>query len=169
MKIALGLLLAAASVPAHSGPIWGKAEAGATLDQIKNLYPYGEEVVPDDQFNIGTGAVLRFKIGGVSVLGDKYDANFYFQNGSLEQVNLVQKRDTPDADCDSRYGSLITALSGKYGSPVNVKGRIPSAQLAQSTFSSGENIVSTFAQAINDKCSINIFYKTKKTGSSVNL
>lgn len=167
-KVILAIFLMT-SGSVFASALWGKAEAGASVEKIKALYPNGQEIAIDENLNIGTGANLRFKISDVDVLTDNYEASFYFQKESLEQVTLRFSKELSESVCDGKYTALVTALSGKYGAPVSAKGRWPSSQLVEATFSSGDNIVRTSGFTSSNKCNLYIFYKSKTRGSSSNL
>lgn len=169
MKIVIGCLLAAVSVLAHSGALWGKAESGASVSEVQEKYPNGNIVEPAEGNKLRSGAMLRFKVEGVELNGEQFIANFYFQGDSLEQVALKGDVAANPIRCDALYSSLHALLSGKYGAAVNVSGSMPSRGIAQSTFSAGELAVGTFAMSALNKCSIFINYREKSSGAAANL
>lgn len=162
-----GLLLCC--TVAQSGVLWGKAEVGGNLDTIKRAHPEGREVQPTDLQRLDSGAKLLYEIEGVQVNKDAYKASFYFKDNALEQVTLKSDTNVAGHLCDAQYSSLHSALSGKYGAPVNVRGAAPSRGISQSTFVSGGLNVSTFAMASPSNCSISIFYTDRSGGAAANL
>lgn len=167
-KVLLAILLVASS-SSQAEVLWGKAQSGSSVDELKSLYPNGSVVAPDDRQTLRSGAKLGFRIDNVDINGHSFRADFYLKDNSLQQVTLKGELSGEAGLCDAAYSSIHSQLSGKYGAAVSVNGSRPSRGISQSTFSKDGIVISTYALGAPSGCSIMIFYKGNSSGSAANL
>ncbi len=165
----LTMLLTLTSCIASADVLWGKTETGQSVEKLQELYPEGKVVEPTPGKTLKNGASQRYGVSDIDVNGNKFNAAMYFKGDSLEEVHLSLDKQTDGMNCNATYNALHDILSGKYGAPVSVAGRVTTSGIAQSTFSSGSTAVSTFGLHGLATCSIIIFYRGKSSGASANL
>lgn len=153
----------------HAEPLWGKAEAGASLSAIANIYPDGITVDHDQKNRVKSGAILRYQLEGVQIADEKFNSAFFFLEDKLDQVTLSLKTEGQSQfDCDHTTNAVIEGLKSKYGDPLK---RETSESSRNFSWSYGKTTVSLFAQnmAIIKYCSIYIFYNQRIAESANNL
>lgn len=168
MKTAYVLGAALFPLFAHADVLWGRAVAGASLDEIRQVHPGGEEVAPDDKKKLKSGAVLRYRLSGVQIVGEQFDASFYLLNDKLEQVTLSLVAKKENYDCAYLITSVHEALIAKYGEPIkNQRSQLSS----QASWTMGKTSVSTHSMNLANvqSCTVWIFYNQRISESSGNL
>ena len=86
MKFFLAFLLAAAPLLSSAEPLWGKLEAGASLQDIKSAYPGGEVLEPDEKNKMKNGAAPMYRLNDVLIADEKFRATFFLLNDKLHVV-----------------------------------------------------------------------------------
>lgn len=168
MKFILSLLLVAGAAAAHAHPLWTKANSGMSVEDVQASFPNGV-ITPPGTGSLYSGAILKYRVENVDVQGSPFQVNFYFNADGLEQVALSSRTKEDTMLCTSRYTQLHSALSGKYGTPVNIRKFEPDFGQKESTFSQGDLAIVTSVYPLSRGCSIDINYKSNKTGASSNL
>lgn len=167
--LAISFLVFSSVLSAYAGPLWGKAESGQSLDEVKALYPHGNTLVPNEKQKLRSGAVLQYELNDIDVGSDSYVAQFYFQPNGLEQVSLVSRSATDGSGCDAKYAAVKAALSGKYGAPVDTRGTRPSQAFSQTSFSNNGLTIGLVGSAGVDRCTLHISYISNDFGVAGNL
>lgn len=164
------LAAVAALLPALSAaePLWGKVEAGASLADIQAAYPEGRPIEPGPKQKIQSGATLRYLLPTVPVVGESFKAEFFLQEGKLEQVNLSLDAAKNDLDCRHTMVSVAEALTAKYGDPIK---RDSSSTSTNLSWSSGKTTVSLFGMSFGPvrSCMVSIAYNQRIAASAENL
>lgn len=159
--VACSMLLAGA---ANADVLWGKAEYGATVEEVATAHPEGS-VVPFDpasKAKLKNGAQLGYKINAVEIVGQPFEVGFYYLDGKLNQVNLYHsKPKTPVYACASTYTRIIEGLTSKYGTPLLNKG--VNSHMRETSYSAGTLSVTAnmFAFDLLDDCTISVAYNKR--------
>lgn len=159
--VACSILLAGA---ANAEVLWGKAEYGATVEDVAAAHPEGNVVPfdPGSKARLKNGALLGYKITAVEIVGQPFDVGFYYLDGKLTQVNLFHtKPKTTVYACASTYTRIIEGLTSKYGTPLLNKGG--GSHMRETSYSAGTLSVTAnmFAFDALDDCTISVAYNKR--------
>lgn len=108
MKLIVTAVVMTAAVPASAATvIWDKVEVGMTRAQVEALYPAGGKIKHTPK---------AIEIDGVSITEKcKAEVNIQFENGIVSGAMLNGEGALGGRCADT----VLTALSGKYGQPMN--------------------------------------------------
>jgi len=167
-SVLLAVLAVAVPTLSMAEPLWGNVEAGASLTDIKNSYPDGRVVEPTEGQKIKSGAMMRYRISSVPIVGESFRAEFYLLGGKLEQVTLALEATKNSYECQHTTEAVIEALIAKYGTPVKRDGSTTSTDYS---WSIGKTTISLFGMNLPsiNSCSLSIFYNQRIAASSDNL
>lgn len=114
------LVACAAMTPllAQAELLWGKAEYGATVASIGQLYPDAVAVEPNEKERMDSGALLRYRISEIEIIGKPFSVSFYFIGDRLANVNLAHKSTESPHVCELTAVNLQEALRAKYGRDI---------------------------------------------------
>jgi hypothetical protein len=85
-----------------------------TLGQVKVAQP--NATTPSEPSALADGAACSLAIPSVEVLGQDYQACFFFKNGGLVQVTLSALGDPSEP----QFRDLVTGLRAKYGKELSL-------------------------------------------------
>ena len=151
-----------AVMAAHAEPMWGKAEYGASAAEIAKLFPEGASVTPTEKQRLDSGAMLRFQIENVEILGKSFAASFYFLDDGLKQVVLRHKSQENAHSCELTAGAVQEALRAKYGPDIKSTRSGGLGVMRDASWTSGKTTISMTMFAYNTpSCSIFINYSSR--------
>ncbi|MFE1574374.1 hypothetical protein ACFIQG_21655 [Comamonas odontotermitis] len=167
-KIAIGFLLGLLGFTSYAETLWGKTEIGDPLWAVKIAYPSGEDIPPNEANIVKkTGAMLLYRISGVEINQDKFNAGFSFINGKLAQVTLASKLQVTGDQCFYKHSQLIEALKSKYGAPISAD--LSSGMMRKALFQSGSVSISAHVFAASNDCRLDVYYTTTLSDAAKNL
>lgn len=155
-------LIGLASVAAQADALWGKAESGASASDIGRLFPEGVSVTPTEKQRLDSGAMLRYRIENVEILGKTFGASFYFLEDKLTHVGLTHKSQESAYACEQTAGGVQEALRAKYGPDIKNR-RIGGPSVSrEASWSSGKTTINLLMLAHDiPSCSIYINYSSR--------
>lgn len=110
--------VAAIAIPTSGPELWGGALYGMTPQQVKAT---SAEIVDVEQGSdsLHNGALKMLERKGVVIANTKFNADYYFLAGRLQQVTLGlgEKKGFSDAEFSGKQ--IHEALTSKYGAPLN--------------------------------------------------
>lgn len=164
------LVVAACAATAHADVLWGKAEKGASLEEIARLYPEGSSVIPTDKQKLDNGATLQYSVGNIDIVKKPFVASFYFLDGSLNSVGL--KHDSKDQTyvCENTFDRVQEALLSKYGKEIKSSRKGGLGLSKSASWVNGKTSISLnmFSFGSPD-CTIFISYSSRLSDDSANL
>ncbi|MDP4073192.1 hypothetical protein [Acidovorax sp. A1169] len=163
--LALALL---ASHGVFAEPLWGKVEAGASLETIKRSYPDGTVIEPSAKERTKSGATLQFRIPSIPIVGENFKASFYLLEDRLEQVLLSFTASKTESDCRRLIGEVREALASKYGPAIKTD---QSSMSEDASWSAGKTTIELYGLSIStvQSCSVYVTYSQRIAASAGNL
>ena len=114
--IAAFLALALSPLPSFGQELWDGTRFGMTLAQVAAAFPAAQS---GTLARLRSGASNGLTISEYSVGDDKFEIDFYFRNGGLEEVVLraseVESR--PSEDNQSTFDRLVATTTDAHGRP----------------------------------------------------
>lgn len=170
MRAFFVIYLAACVQIAQAGVLWGKAESGASLDEIAKLYPEGRRIVPTEKQRMANGATLGYEAPNVSVRGADFKVAFYFLQGTLDTVGLSHKSQEGAHGCGLTFESLREGLRAKYGQELSAKGSHRIAAMRSAVWQHQQTTIQLNMIAFDpDDCNIYLNYGSGLAKASENL
>lgn len=104
---------------ASSQPLWGGTLYGMSMDEVLFTIPFAKVVTNGDTLLSGEKKLIEKK--RVEIVGNYFDAEFFFQNESLKVVRLTLRKDHLSSiqSVQSIYKSLKVVLTAKYGAMIS--------------------------------------------------
>jgi hypothetical protein len=119
---AVSLQSAAAGQPHQNnefGPtLWQNLRVGMTPSQVQSAQPTATP--PAEPSTLKGGAICLLEIRSVTVLGDNYQACFFFEDGTLAQVTLHAL----GIPYESQFRGIVTVLRAKYGKELSLDSNV---------------------------------------------
>lgn len=169
-KLVVSLSILISAISAHAETIWGKADHGATLAEISQLFPEGKAITPQENQRMSNGAKLFYKIGNIDIAGRNFDAAFYFLDDKLTDVRLAYKSQEDSRTCELVTTNVHEALKAKYGAEVKNARSTNLGRSRDASWVSGSTTIGLLMYAYDTpSCSIYIGYGSRLSRVGNNL
>lgn len=160
--VILTTLLLFVTTQASAQQLWSKAEAGMTVEQVKQAFP--EAIVPSDPSTLGSADRPKegLRIRNLDVGGTPFRVKFYFAGGRLDQVTLNYTGESGFNVALSRYRTVNTLLRSKYGPEIDGKSNRGHMNREEHNYLSGDVNINNLMIGIGDDFTVwNINYQTR--------
>lgn len=162
--------IAALSAEVQADVLWGKAESGASLEDISAIYPDGIRINPTDKQKNNSGASLQYMIKNIDIVKKNFEVGFYFLDGKLSSVGL--KHDSKDQTyvCEGTFDGIYEALVSKYGREIKKSRNGGLGVSKNASWSIGRTTISLNMFSFgNPDCAIFLNYSSRLSQESENL
>lgn len=134
--VSLSLLLLAACSPKPAPSTWTAAHWGMMRSEVQNAVP---ALVEGSHDHLASGATADLRLDKTGVAGTTLPANFFFQDGTLQQITFGDSQYHENAANAKSFDKLSSSLRKQYGQETPGKTLDPGAGLGrESTWVSGD-------------------------------
>lgn len=163
MKVLL-FVLGLMCCSAQAQELWRSAVYGMTPTEIQRAFP--EAAPPSKAAPLRDGANNLLSLRNVQIVGKPFDADFYFLQDRLVQINLVTEISGVVNDSLIVFEEVARVLRDKYGLELNkeIKRDVLGAR-ASADWMTNEITISTYASVFSSSGRIYITYRSRKASA----
>ena len=160
MRLLTAIALLAFHTLACAQSLWGGAEYGMTVEQVKSAIP--NVTSPSTPSRLGDGAQELLRLESVEIVSKRFTASFYFIAGKVTQVTLSLEKGHTFQSAVLVFDSLTEALRAKYGREISRDIKRGLLNRANATWMAGRTNINVLAMSVGESDAIlNINYQVR--------
>lgn len=160
IRFLIAMALLAVHTLASAQSLWGGAEYGMTVEQVKSFIP--KAITPSIPSRLSDGAQGLLQLENVEIVNKKFTSSFYFIAGNLTQVTLSLEKGHTFDSAMLVFDSLSEALRAKYGREISRDIKRGMLNQARATWMMGRTNINVLAISVGENdATLNINYQVR--------